>query len=346
MFFFAFDWFRVKPKLGGGHFPTLRYSDEETERLLAQVYASIPPHAGQWGTHHLKHQKIQWAKKHKQDRIYKDQQIKTHECHMAWQSCIAKECQAIHDSAEETCHQELEYQKFILHQWAIEQFVLDWEEQQRAAEKAEWWPSLNNDAFIVDVSCVNINKTYHYLQYFDFGCPILLFMLKWLSRFLPYYSEQWTASGINKIMFSEHQLGSFGVWGKLHQWVSPNNGKLQQMACALQSSNWLNRDQSCICGILSEQRVREDELEEIFQGNCLSQIIHYITSLRLWHPETTMLYAKAYFKSTYCRTTLHGDTATECIITNDKLAILGFHLTFVGKPALQNGMPTLSSPHT
>ena len=127
----------MKPKLGGGHFPALRYSDEETERLLAQAYASIPPRAGQRGTRRLKRQKIRWAKKRKQDRIYKDQQIKTHERRMARRSRIAKECRAIRDGAEETRHQELEYQKFVLRRWAVEQLVLDREEQQSAAEKAE-----------------------------------------------------------------------------------------------------------------------------------------------------------------------------------------------------------------
>ena len=79
------------------------------------------------------------------------------------------------------------------------------------------------------------------------------------------------------------------------------------------------------------QSIREEELDEIFYGNCLSHTIHYIASLWLWHPWTAILCAKANFKSAYHHTTLHGDTAAKCIITNDKLAFIGLQLTFGGK---------------
>ncbi|KAL7447847.1 hypothetical protein ACHAWC_000153, partial [Mediolabrus comicus] len=47
-------------QLKGGEFPSLRYSDDETERLLAQAYAAIPPRAGKRGTRNLKRQKRRW----------------------------------------------------------------------------------------------------------------------------------------------------------------------------------------------------------------------------------------------------------------------------------------------
>ena len=44
----------------GGEFPPERYSEEETERLLAQAYSHIPPRMGKRGTRNLKRQKRRW----------------------------------------------------------------------------------------------------------------------------------------------------------------------------------------------------------------------------------------------------------------------------------------------
>lgn len=48
------------PTTGGGRFPTLRYSPEETERLLAQAYSAIPERAGKRGTRNQKRQNYRW----------------------------------------------------------------------------------------------------------------------------------------------------------------------------------------------------------------------------------------------------------------------------------------------
>jgi hypothetical protein len=45
---------------GGGSYPPLRYSDEETERLLAEAYAAIPKRDGKRGTRNLKRQATRW----------------------------------------------------------------------------------------------------------------------------------------------------------------------------------------------------------------------------------------------------------------------------------------------
>lgn len=53
--FSSFDTSILNPnytQLKGGEFPALRYSDEETERLLTEAYAAIPPRAGKRGTLH------------------------------------------------------------------------------------------------------------------------------------------------------------------------------------------------------------------------------------------------------------------------------------------------------
>ena len=87
----------------------------------------------------------------------------------------------------------------------------------------------------------------------------------------------------------------------------------------------LTHDQSfnASIGRSVNDRVREEELDEIFYRNCLSRTIHYIAALRIRHPQTAILCAKDDFKSAYHRTTLHGDTAAKCIITNDQLAFIG-----------------------
>jgi len=48
------------PQLGGGEFPALRFSDEETERLLTQAYANIPVRTGKRGTRNLTRQRVRF----------------------------------------------------------------------------------------------------------------------------------------------------------------------------------------------------------------------------------------------------------------------------------------------
>jgi len=46
--------------IGGGEYPPLRLSDEETERLLRQAYEAIPERTGKRGTRNLKRQEKRW----------------------------------------------------------------------------------------------------------------------------------------------------------------------------------------------------------------------------------------------------------------------------------------------
>jgi hypothetical protein len=46
--------------VGGGEYPPLRYSDSETERLLAEAYAAVPVRDGKRGTRNLKRQGTRW----------------------------------------------------------------------------------------------------------------------------------------------------------------------------------------------------------------------------------------------------------------------------------------------
>ncbi len=104
--------------MGGGHYPALRYSDEETERLLAEAYAAIPPRAGKRRTRHLKRQRIRMAKKREQHAIYKKQRIATHERRMAHRSRVAQECRTIREGSEEVRQRDLKYQQYVLSRWA------------------------------------------------------------------------------------------------------------------------------------------------------------------------------------------------------------------------------------
>ncbi|KAL3823064.1 hypothetical protein ACHAXA_011116 [Cyclostephanos tholiformis] len=106
-------------QLKGGEFPTLRYSDEETERLLAEAYAAIPPRAGKRGTLNLKRQKgrafvkLQYAYKKKLERIG------AHERRMAKRKRTNDEIKKCRSEADDVRAREREYQDMVLQRWAI-----------------------------------------------------------------------------------------------------------------------------------------------------------------------------------------------------------------------------------
>jgi hypothetical protein len=106
-------------QLKGGEFPTLRYSDEETERLLAEAYAAIPPRAGKRGTLNLKRQKgrafvkLQYAYKKKLERIG------AHERRMAKRKRTNDEIKRCRSEADDVRAREKEYQDMVLQRWAM-----------------------------------------------------------------------------------------------------------------------------------------------------------------------------------------------------------------------------------
>jgi len=106
-------------QLKGGEFPTLRYSDEETERLLAEAYAAIPPRAGKRGTLNLKRQKgrafvkLQYAYRKKLERIG------AHERRMAKRKRTNDEVKKCRSEADDVRAREREYQDMILRRWAV-----------------------------------------------------------------------------------------------------------------------------------------------------------------------------------------------------------------------------------
>jgi len=108
----------------GSQFPALRYSDEETERLLAEAYANIPERAGKRGTRSLKRQRNRWFKVRKIHRKKKEERIREHGRRMEKRSAIVGEVMRIKEDANEIRTAERDYQEEVLRAWAA-QAVLD-----------------------------------------------------------------------------------------------------------------------------------------------------------------------------------------------------------------------------
>jgi len=104
--------------VAGGHFPALRYSEEETVRLLMEAHAAIPKRAGKRGTLNRKRQRLRWWNKRKYDKIYKRQQINAHFARMKKRSTMRKDVLHIKATAPDILKKETEYQKSILRRWA------------------------------------------------------------------------------------------------------------------------------------------------------------------------------------------------------------------------------------
>lgn len=103
--------------VGGGEYPPLRYSDEETERLLAEAYASIPKRAGKRGTRNLKRQKRRWWLVRRIRKKYKKQMAKFQERKMAERSQKIKTVKAVLEKSPEIRNKDREYQLKVLQRW-------------------------------------------------------------------------------------------------------------------------------------------------------------------------------------------------------------------------------------
>ncbi len=114
-FFSHYD--KIK-QLKGGEFPALRYSDEETERLLAEAYAAIPPRAGKRGTRNLKRQKRRWFIKRQYDKKKKFERMAEHERRMAKRHEISVAMYQIRENSGDVRQKDQAYQQEILNRWA------------------------------------------------------------------------------------------------------------------------------------------------------------------------------------------------------------------------------------
>ena len=102
----------------GSQFPALRYSDEETERLLAEAYANLPERAGKRGTMHLKREKQRWFRARLNARKKKEERMAEHTRRMAKRSRIVREVMAVKEGAEDIQNAEREYQEEVMRAWA------------------------------------------------------------------------------------------------------------------------------------------------------------------------------------------------------------------------------------
>ena len=105
-------------KVGGGRFPSQRYSDEETQRLLDEAHANIPKRAGKRGTKNLKRQANRWKVIYADRARRKEDNIKAHDRRMEKRSRIAKEAREVRLGAEMIREEEKEYHMTVLAKWA------------------------------------------------------------------------------------------------------------------------------------------------------------------------------------------------------------------------------------
>ena len=100
--------------LGRGLFPPLRYSEEETARLLKEAYAAIPERAGPRRSRAKKRERNRQRTIRFIQKTYKDNLAAAHTRKMEDRSRVAKESRVVRNTAERVRESEREYQNFIL----------------------------------------------------------------------------------------------------------------------------------------------------------------------------------------------------------------------------------------
>jgi len=110
-----------KPKsveAGGGRFPALRYSDEETQRLLDEAHENIPKRTGRRGHRNLKRQRARWQVIYADRARRKEEGVAKHFRTMETRSRIAREVREVKGASEEVRGKEREYHMEVLRKWA------------------------------------------------------------------------------------------------------------------------------------------------------------------------------------------------------------------------------------
>lgn len=104
-------------QLGGGHFPALRFSEEETARLLQEAFEGIPKRTGKRGTRNLKRQENKARKIRQYNAIRKQEKINAHFRKMAKRSQKVKDIRAVYDDAPALRERDQLYQQKVLERW-------------------------------------------------------------------------------------------------------------------------------------------------------------------------------------------------------------------------------------
>jgi len=101
-----------------GQYPALRYSPEETQRLLDEAYAGIPKKTGKRGTKNLQRQSNRWHLDRKERKKYKrDSGVRTHERRMVKRSRVVREVKEVKVEAPAIREKTAAYQKYVMEQW-------------------------------------------------------------------------------------------------------------------------------------------------------------------------------------------------------------------------------------
>lgn len=98
----------------GGHFPPLRYTDAETQRLLTESYANMPARAGPRGTRHRKRMKNRIFDRNKAAAKQKFFKKRAHFAKMAKRSQVVADIQQVQSHAPVLCDKEQAYQQLVL----------------------------------------------------------------------------------------------------------------------------------------------------------------------------------------------------------------------------------------
>jgi hypothetical protein len=103
---------------GGGEYPPLRFSDEETAQLLAQAYAALPKRTGRRGGRNLKRQERRWRLVREIRARQKVHIIAAHGRRMMKRHTKIKQIQEILATAPAAVRRDREYQLSVYRRWA------------------------------------------------------------------------------------------------------------------------------------------------------------------------------------------------------------------------------------
>ena len=96
----------------------MRYSDEETERLLKEAYDNLPKKGISKKTRQLKRQRIRHRVIRKARYIKKQERIASHFARMEKRSLVVKDVKRVIETADSIREKDLMYQRKVLMKWA------------------------------------------------------------------------------------------------------------------------------------------------------------------------------------------------------------------------------------
>jgi len=109
---------KTNTDVGGGRFPSMRYSDEETEKLLKEAYDGLPQKGISKKTRQIKRMRNRFKAIRKARYIKKQEKIAHHFARMEKRSLVVKEVKLVKESAAEIREKDLMYQREVLLKWA------------------------------------------------------------------------------------------------------------------------------------------------------------------------------------------------------------------------------------